>query len=190
MPTRFRRGEYDKPDKSQKLEPGVPESLPQLPNDVPKNRLSLARWLVDSSNPLTARVTVNRFWQQYFGIGIVKTAEEFGSQGEWPSHPLLIDWLATEFIRSGWDVKGMQKLIVMSSAYRQSSNVTPGLYKQDPENRLLARGPRFRLDRGCSEWTFTATRPDGSNIEIDGCDLFTFEAGKIRVKNSFVKNRR
>ena len=140
------RGEYDKPDKSQKLEPGVPASLPQMPKDVPKNRLSLARWLVDSSNPLTARVTVNRFWQQYFGIGIVKTAEEFGSQGEWPSHPQLIDWLATEFISSGWDVKQMQKLIVMSAAYRQSSNVTPSLYKQDPENRLLARGPRFRLD--------------------------------------------
>jgi hypothetical protein len=140
------RGEYDKPDKNQKLQPGVPASLPQLPKDAPANRLALARWLVDPAHPLTARVTVNRFWQQYFGIGIVKTAGEFGSQGDWPSHPELLDWLATEFIRSGWDVKSMQKLIVMSGAYRQSSRVTAELYRRDPENRLLARGPRFRLD--------------------------------------------
>jgi hypothetical protein len=140
------RGEYDKPDKSQKLEPGVPASLPPLPDDAPPNRLALARWLIDPAHPLTARVTVNRFWQQYFGTGIVKTAGEFGSQGDWPSHPKLLDWLATEFVRSGWDVKAMQKLIVMSGVYRQSSRVTAELYRRDPENRLLARGPRFRLD--------------------------------------------
>ncbi|MCH7685767.1 MAG: DUF1553 domain-containing protein, partial [Planctomycetes bacterium] len=140
------RGEYDKPDKNQKLDPGVPASLHAFPSDTPVNRLGLAKWLVDTENPLTARVTVNRFWQQFFGIGIIKTTEEFGSQGEWPSHPQLIDWLATEFIQNGWDVKRMQKLIVMSGTYRQSPKVTPELFKQDPENRLLARGPRFRLD--------------------------------------------
>jgi hypothetical protein len=140
------RGEYNKPDKNQKLDPGVPASLHEFPGDTPVNRFGLAKWLVDTENPLTARVTVNRFWQQFFGVGIVKTTEEFGSQGEWPSHPQLIDWLATEFIQSGWDVKRMQKLIVMSGTYRQSSKVTPELLRKDPENRLLARGPRFRLD--------------------------------------------
>jgi len=140
------RGEYDKPDKNQKLNSGIPKSLHPWPQGAPNNRLGLARWLMDLNNPLTARVVVNRFWQQYFGIGIVKTTEEFGSQGEWPSHPQLIDWLATEFFQSGWDVKRMQKLIVMSGTYRQSSKVTPELLNKDPENRLLARGPRFRLD--------------------------------------------
>lgn len=140
------RGEYDQPDKSQKVEPGVPDVLPDLPPNAPSNRLGLARWLVDSDHPLTARVAVNRYWQRYFGTGIVKTAEDFGSQGEWPSHPELLDWLATEFIDSGWNIKHMQKLMVMSHAYRQSSRTTPELVAGDPENRLIARGPRFRLD--------------------------------------------
>src|SRR5206468_3087456 len=105
----------------------------------------VAKWLVDPNHPLTARVTVNRFWQQYFGTGFVKTAEDFGVQGEMPSHPELLDWLATEFIRTGWDVKKMQKLIVTSATYRQSSKFTPELIQRDPENRLLARAPRFRL---------------------------------------------
>jgi hypothetical protein len=137
------RGEYDK--HGEKVTPGVPGSLSPFPSDAPNNRLGLARWLVDPSNPLTARVAVNRFWQAYFGNGLVKTVDDFGSQGEWPSHPELLDWLATEFIRTGWDVKGMQKLMVMSAAYRQSSKVTQPLLQRDPENRLLARGPRFRL---------------------------------------------
>ena len=138
------RGAYNKP--GVKLEPGVPASLPALPKNAPPNRLALARWLVSGEHPLTARVTVNRFWQHYFGVGIVKTAEDFGSQGEWPSHPQLLDWLAVEFTDSGWDVKHIQKLIVMSGTYRQNSRVTPGTYRRDPENRLLSHGPRYRMD--------------------------------------------
>ncbi len=137
------RGAYDKP--GDKVEPGVPAALPPLPKGAPDNRLGFAKWVVDPANPLTARVIMNRFWQMYFGTGIVKTVEDFGVQGEWPSHPELLDWLATEFVRSGWDIKAMQKLIVMSATYRQSSKVTPDLLQRDPENRLLARGPRVRL---------------------------------------------
>jgi mono/diheme cytochrome c family protein len=137
------RGDYR--NLGEKVAPGVPSALPPLPPDAPPNRLGLAQWLVDPAHPLTARVAVNRFWQMYFGAGIVKTAEDFGSQGEAPSHPELLDWLATEFVASGWDVKAMQRLIVTSAAYRQSSRVTPELLEIDPENRLLTRGPRFRL---------------------------------------------
>jgi hypothetical protein len=138
------RGDYDR--KGDKVEPGVPSILPALPEEAPKNRLGLAAWLTDPSHPLTARVNVNRFWQQYFGVGLVKTAEDFGVQGEQPSHPELLDWLATEFISTDWDVKRMQKLIVTSATYRQSSRASPQLRARDPENRLLARGPRFRMD--------------------------------------------
>jgi hypothetical protein len=108
-------------------------------------RMTLAKWLVSPDNPLTARVIVNRLWESIFGIGIVRTSEDFGTQGEAPSHPELLDYLATEFVREGWDVKHMLKLMVTSAAYRQSSRVTPELLAKDPDNRLLARGPRFRL---------------------------------------------
>jgi hypothetical protein len=137
------RGDYR--NQTEKVAPGVPAVLPPLPNGAPANRLSLAKWLVDPSNPLTARVAVNRFWQTYFGTGIVKTAENFGSQGDQPSNQLLLDWLATEFVHTGWDTKAMQRLIVTSAAYRQSSRVTPELLEKDPDNQLIARGPRFRL---------------------------------------------
>ncbi len=137
------RGSYDRP--GPKVERAVPAILPPLPAGAPNNRLGLAQWIVDPGNPLTARVTVNRYWQSYFGTGIVKTVEDFGSQGEWPSHPELLDWLATEFIRTGWNIKAMQKTIVMSATYRQSSAASAELVARDPENRLLARGPRFRL---------------------------------------------
>jgi hypothetical protein len=141
----LKRGRYDQPDKTRSVQPGVPACLPPLPAGALRNRLGLARWLVDPANPLTARVTVNRLWEQFFGIGLVKTAEDFGVQGELPSHPELLDWLATELIRSGWDLKSLQRLIVTSAAYRQSSRATPALLHRDPENRLLARGPRYRL---------------------------------------------
>ncbi|HEY6989097.1 MAG TPA: DUF1553 domain-containing protein [Bryobacteraceae bacterium] len=137
------RGAYDK--HGERVTPGVPAVLPQPPAGTPDNRLGLARWIVDRANPLTARVAVNRYWQSYFGFGIVKTVDDFGSQGEWPSHPELLDWLAVEFMDSGWNVKAMQRTIVTSATYRQSSKITPELLKRDPDNRLLARGPRFRL---------------------------------------------
>lgn len=140
----LKRGEYDKP--GDKVEANVPAVFPPMPEGAPKNRLGLAKWLVDPAHPLTARVAVNRYWQQYFGVGIVKTAEDFGMQGHWPTHPKLLDWLAVEFVESGWDVKALQKLIVMSGTYRQSSTVSPELLLADPDNELLARGPRFRLD--------------------------------------------
>ncbi|MDA0837573.1 MAG: PSD1 and planctomycete cytochrome C domain-containing protein [Planctomycetota bacterium] len=136
------RGRYDQ--RGDRVMPGVPAILPQ-PDAASKNRLDLARWLVNPQHPLTARVAVNRFWQMYFGFGLVRTAEDFGSQGEWPTHPELLDWLAVEFMRGGWDIKAMQKLIVMSSTYQQSSYATPEQWNRDPDNRLLARGPRFRL---------------------------------------------
>lgn len=137
------RGEYDKPGK--KVTRGVPSFLPALPGDAENNRLGLARWLVQPSNPLTARVAVNRLWQMIFGTGLVRTTEDFGAQGERPSHPLLLDWLATEFVSIRWNVKGIIRTIVNSATYRQSSRVTPELLERDPENRLLARGSRYRL---------------------------------------------
>ncbi len=146
------RGQYDKP--TEKVTAGIPAIFGALPASSPPNRLSLARWVVDPSNPLTARVTVNRLWQTFFGTGIVKTVEDFGSQGEGPSHPALLEWLAVEFMTPAapgnagvkpWDVKGMVRTIVTSSTYRQASAVTPQLLERDPDNRLLARGPRFRL---------------------------------------------
>jgi len=137
------RGSYEQPGEA--VQPAVPAILPPLGPGAPVNRLGLANWLVDASNPLLARVTVNRFWQMYFGTGLIKTAEDFGAQGEAPSHPELLDWLATEFVRSGWDVKAMQRLIVTSATYRQASATTPALIERDPDNRLLARGPMLRL---------------------------------------------
>jgi hypothetical protein len=140
----LKRGEYTMP--GEKVEPNVPAVFPPMPADAPRNRLGLAKWLTDPSHPLTARVAVNRYWQQYFGVGLVKTAEDFGLQGQWPTNPELLDWLAVEFVESGWNIKALQKLIVMSATYRQSSRVSPELIQIDPNNDLLARGPRFRLD--------------------------------------------
>jgi len=151
------RGQYDAPGK--RVTASVLSGMPPLPESEAANRLGMARWLVDPSHPLTARVTVNRLWQQLFGTGIVRTVEDFGTQGDWPSHPDLLDWLAVELIESGWDLKHIQRLIVASATYRQTSRVKKGRVKKgtdhfsakdlpvaDPENRLLGRGPRFRLE--------------------------------------------
>ncbi len=137
------RGQYDKPTEC--VEPGVPASLNRLDPRARPDRLALARWLVHPANPLTARVAVNRFWQSYFGAGLVRTPDDFGAQGEAPSHGELLDWLASEFVAGGWDMKSMQRLIVTSATYRQASRATSELLERDPENRLLARGPRYRL---------------------------------------------
>ncbi len=138
------KGLYNKPTEI-KVTANTPHALPPMPAEAAKNRLGLANWLVSKENPLTPRVVVNRFWQQLFGIGLVKTSEDFGVQGEKPSHPELLDWLAVDFRDSGWNVKGLMKRIVMSATYRQSSRVAPGMSERDPQNRLLARGSRYRL---------------------------------------------
>jgi hypothetical protein len=139
------RGQYDHPI-GDPIDPDVPAFLPPLPDDFPKNRLGLARWLTDPQHPLLARVTVNRIWQQLFGTGIVLTAEDFGSQGEWPSHPELLDWLARDFVDDGWDLKRFIRSLMMTETYCQQSRFTELDRTQDPDNRLLSRGPRFRMD--------------------------------------------
>ena len=131
--------------KDKEVSEGVPAAFNPIPKGQPMNRLGLAKWLVGKNNPLTARVTVNRHWEQIFGIGLVRTSEEFGTQGELPSHPRLLDWLATELVASNWDIKKLLKVIVTSAAYMQSSKVSEELIQRDPYNRLLTRGPRFRL---------------------------------------------
>jgi Protein of unknown function (DUF1553)/Protein of unknown function (DUF1549)/Concanavalin A-like lectin/glucanases superfamily/Planctomycete cytochrome C len=138
------RGNYDAP--GEQVMPGVPEKLiAPWPADAPRNRLGLAQWFTQPNHPLTARVVVNRFWNQLFGVGIVKTLEDFGSQSEWPSHPEVLDFLARDFVDGGWNVKALMKSIVLSATYRQTSSASGTLVARDPENRLLARGPRVRL---------------------------------------------
>ena len=137
------RGQYDQP--TTPVDVGTPSSLPPLPADAPATRLGLARWLASAQHPLTARVAVNRIWQMLFGTGIVETSADFGSQGTPPTHPELLDWMATEFVKSGWNVKSLLKEIVLSATYRQSSNISPQKLAADPRNRLMSRGPRFRL---------------------------------------------
>jgi hypothetical protein len=138
------RGEYDK--KGEKVSAEVPAALGKLPADAPKNRLGLARWLVSEENTLTARVTVNRMWQELFGQGLVKTSEDFGIMGSLPTHPELLDWLAIEFRRSGWDVKAFYRLALTSATYRQAAVQTPVKVEKDRDNSLFSRGPRFRMD--------------------------------------------
>ena len=141
------RGQYDAPDRSRELDRRIPKAFFEGEDeDQPKDRLELARWIVSENNPLTARVIVNRIWQDHFGLGLVETSEDFGAQSQLPSHPKLLDWLAVDFIESGWDVMALHKKIVTSATYGQSSAVPTSEYESDPENRLLARGPRYRLD--------------------------------------------
>lgn len=130
----------------EKVTPNTPAVLPPMTDNMPRNRLGLAKWLVDPANPLPARVTVNRYWQEFFGIGLVRTSEDFGTKGEKPTHPELLDWMASEFVKTGWRVKAMHRLIVTSATYRQDSRVNAAIVERDPENRLMSRGPRFRLE--------------------------------------------
>jgi len=139
----FKRGSFL--DKGDPVEPGTPAILHPWQDEAPANRLGLARWLVDRNNPLAARVAVNRWWAAIFGQGIVTTPEDFGSQGDRPTHPKLLDWLAVDFMDSGWSMKHVHRQMVTSSTYRQSSRITPPLAEGDPDNKLLARAPRFRL---------------------------------------------
>src|SRR5436190_8360895 len=138
------RGEYDQ--RRDAVKAATPSALPALSSELPNNRLGLAQWLLKPEHPLTARVTVNRFWQELFGTGLVRSSGDFGVAGELPSHPELLDWLAVEFRESGWDVKRFFKLLVTSNAYRQSAIVTPEKLAKDADNRLLSRGARFRMD--------------------------------------------
>jgi hypothetical protein len=140
----LQRGDYDK--RRDPVKPDTFKSLPPMPADLPKTRLGFAEWLLRPEHPLTARVTVNRYWQELFGTGIVRTTGDFGVSGELPSHPELLDWMAVEFRESGWDIKRFFKMLVMSSTYQQSSATTPEKLEKDPQNRLLSRGPRFRMD--------------------------------------------
>jgi hypothetical protein len=138
------RGMYDQP--RELVLADVPSVLPAMKETWPRNRLGLANWIVDKENPLTSRVTVNRYWQEVFGVGLVTTSEDFGAQGDNPTHPELLDWLAVEFRRSGWDVKEIFRTLVTSATYRQASQTSREKLERDPENRLLSRGPRFRMD--------------------------------------------
>ncbi len=138
------RGDYDK--RRDEVKADTPDILPPFPAELPKNRLGYAQWLLRPEHPLTARVTVNRFWQEVFGAGLVKTTGEFGVAGELPSHPELLDWLALEFRDHGWDVKRFFRELVLSATYRQSAAATAEKLEKDPQNRLFARGPRFRMD--------------------------------------------
>src|SRR5262249_50142051 len=138
------RGEYDK--RRDPVKADTPKSMPSMAAELPRNRLGLAKWLLSKDHPLTTRVTGNRFWQEVFGTGLVKTSGDFGVAGELPSHPELLDWLAIEFREGGWDIKKFFKLIVTSSTYRQAAVVTREKLEKDRDNRLLSRGPRFRMD--------------------------------------------
>ncbi|MCC7042653.1 MAG: DUF1553 domain-containing protein, partial [Acidobacteria bacterium] len=137
------RGAYDAP--TDRVEPGTPAALPPFPDELPRNRLGLARWLLDPKHPLTSRVVVNRYWAQMFGRGLVPTVDDFGSQGRLPTHPELLDWLAATFVESGWDLKALVRQMVMSATFRQASVADAAAREADPDNAWLARGPSYRM---------------------------------------------
>ena len=180
------RGEYLNP--TEKVSFATPAFLPPLPADAPENRLGFAQWLMAPENPLTARVQVNRFWQHYFGTGIIKTAEDFGVQSEYPIHKELLDWLAVEFRDSGWSMKHLHRLIVTSATYRQSSKVTPELLNRDGENRLYARASRFRMpSMVLRDWALAASGL--LNDKIGGAPVYPYQPGDIWEALAITKER-
>ena len=179
-------GVYDK--RGQEVEAGTPAALPSFSKDLPQNRLGLAQWLIDKNNPLTARVTVNRFWQQLFGIGLIKSPENFGVQSEVPIHPRLLDWLAVEFRENGWNVKQLMRTIVTSHTYRQSSRLSPELLETDPSNRLLARGARYRMPA----WMIRDQALSASGLLVDkkgGAPVNSYQPEGIWAEATFGKKR-
>ena len=179
-------GVYDK--RGKEVQAGTPAALPSFSEDLPQNRLGLAQWLVDGKNPLTARVTVNRFWQQVFGIGLIKSPENFGVQSEVPIHPRLLDWLAVEFQENGWDVKKLMRTIVNSHTYRQSSRLSPELLEADPTNRLLARGARYRMPA----WMIRDQALFASGLLVDrkgGAPVNSYQPEGIWAEATFGKKR-
>ena len=179
-------GVYDK--RGKEVEMGTPAALPAFSKNLPQNRLGLAQWLTNGENPLTARVTVNRFWQQLFGIGLIKSPENFGVQSEVPIHPRLLDWLAVEFQESGWDVKQLIRTLVNSHTYRQSSRVTPDLLEADPTNRLLARGARYRMPA----WMIRDQALSASGLLVDkkgGAPVNSYQPEGIWAEATFGKKR-
>ncbi|MEM7014996.1 MAG: DUF1553 domain-containing protein, partial [Verrucomicrobiota bacterium] len=182
------RGLYNEPTDTE-VKAAVPAVFQQLPEDEPANRLALAKWLVHRDNPLTSRVTVNRFWQQIFGVGLVKTSNDFGVQAEFPVHPELLDWLAVDFMENGWDVKRLLTQIVTSNAYRRSAKIdSPVVFENDPENRLIARGPRFRMP----SWMIRDQALASSGLLVDqigGKPVNTYQPEGIWEEATFGKKK-
>jgi Protein of unknown function (DUF1553)/Protein of unknown function (DUF1549) len=180
------RGEYLKP--TDKVTFNTPSFLPPLPADAPRNRLGFAQWLVSPEQPLTARVQINRMWQNLFGVGIVKTTEDFGVQGEYPMHMALLDWLAVEFRESGWNMKAMQRLLLNSATYRQSSRMTPELRTRDSENRLAARASRFRMPSLIlRDWSLSAAQM--LDLRIAGAPVYPYQPDGIWESLAITKER-
>jgi hypothetical protein len=180
------RGEYLKP--TDKVTFNTPAFLPPLPTDAPRNRLGFAQWLMSPEQPLTARVQVNRMWQNLFGVGIVKTTEDFGVQGEYPIHMALLDWLAVEFRESGWNMKAMQRLLLNSATYRQSSRMTPELRTRDIENRLAARASRFRMPSLIlRDWSLSAAQM--LDPRIAGAPVYPYQPDGIWESLAITKER-
>jgi hypothetical protein len=191
----LQRGRYDMPDKAQRVHPNVPGVLPPFPEDAPRNRLGLAHWITSAKNPLTARVIVNRLWQRFFGLGLVKTPDNLGIQSEPPSHPELLDWLAMELVESGWDLQHVQELIMSSYVYQQRSEASAEQYHRDPENRLLARGPRQRLSAEAIRDSALAERIAGAEDRralrnAVSARRFMGRAGRRRVRGLPTRTRR